>query len=35
MLEAHKEIKNKQALIKISHNMKKRNRAHGKNKDLE
>ena len=34
MLEAYKEVKNKKALIKIGHNMKKKNRAHGKNKDI-
>ena len=31
MLEAYKEVKNKKALIKIGHNMKKKNRANGKN----
>lgn len=34
MLEAYGEIRNKQALKKIEHNMKKRNRAHGKNREL-
>ena len=34
MLEAYKEVKNKKALKKIGHNMKKKNRAHGKNKDI-
>jgi len=34
MLEAYKEVKNKKALLKIGHNMKKKNRAHGKNKDI-
>lgn len=33
MLEAYEEVKNKKALHRIAHNMKKRNRAHGKNKD--
>jgi nucleolar GTP-binding protein len=33
MLEAYDEIRNKQALKKIEHNMKIRNRAHGKMKD--
>jgi len=32
--EGHKEIKNKIALKKIEHNMKIKNRAHGKNKDV-
>lgn len=34
MLEAFEEVKNKKALKKIEHNMKVRNRAHGKNKDV-
>lgn len=33
MQEAYGEIKNKQALKKIEHLMKKKNRAHGKNKN--
>lgn len=33
MEEAYGEVKNKQALKKIEHNMKKRNRTHGKNQD--
>jgi hypothetical protein len=35
MMEAYGEVRNKQALKKIEHNMKKRQRAHGKNKDVE
>lgn len=31
MQDAYEEVRNKQALKKIEHNMKKRNRAHGKN----
>lgn len=31
MMEAYGEVRNKQALKKIEHNMKKRQRAHGKN----
>ena len=34
-MEAYGEVRNKQALKKIEHNMKKRNRAHGKVKDVE
>lgn len=35
MMEAYAEVRNKQALKKIEHNMKKRQRAHGKNRDLD
>jgi len=35
MMEAYGEVRNKQALKKIEHNMKKRQRAHSKNKDVE
>lgn len=35
MMEAYGEVRNKQALKKIEHNMKKRQRAHGKNIDVE
>lgn len=34
LMEAYGEVRNKQALKKIEHNMKKRNRAHGKMRDL-
>lgn len=34
ILEAFAEVKNKKALIKIGHNLKKKNRVHGRNKDI-
>lgn len=34
ILEAYAEVKNKKALQKITHNLKKKNRVHGKNKDI-
>lgn len=34
ILEAYAEVKNKKALQKISHNLKKKNRVHGRNKDI-
>lgn len=33
-MEAYKEVKNKKALLKLSHNLKKKQRAHGKNKSI-
>ena len=35
LMEAYGEVRNKQALKKIEHNMKKRNRDHGKVKDVD